>query len=108
MADIEYYNSAQADPEVIGGTLRAYLDGLIGQLLEIEHASVSLQFLFKYFGPTDTADNINKVISRDGDFVYLDGVKIVAESVGQAAIPDVAAAALSAGKSEGAVVIVRR
>jgi hypothetical protein len=71
MAQIEYYDIKPVDPFEINSILRGIVDGVVGQVLAGQ-GSAAIQFLFKYFGPTDTANDFNRVISRDGDFVYLD------------------------------------
>jgi Ca2+-binding RTX toxin-like protein len=87
MAQIEYYDIKPVDPIEINSILRSVVDGVVGQVLAGQ-GSAAIQFLFKYFGPTDAANDFNKVISRDGDFVYLDAERIIEESAGKAAITD--------------------
>src|SRR4051812_26825446 len=76
MPQIEYYNTKPVDPSQVEAILRGVMDGLVGQILGIDNGSATIQILFKYFGPSDTTNDLNKLISRDGEFVYLDGAKL--------------------------------
>jgi Ca2+-binding RTX toxin-like protein len=59
---------------------------VVSALLNTEAGSQTIQFLFKFAGPSDTAFEIDKVIQRNGDFVLLDGVNVAVESFTKAEI----------------------
>jgi hypothetical protein len=63
MAQIEYYDTKPVDPFEIHAIVRGVVDGVVGQVLAGQ-GSAAIQFLFKYFGPTDAANDFSKVISR--------------------------------------------
>ncbi|PJG52605.1 hypothetical protein CVM73_24645 [Bradyrhizobium forestalis] len=54
-----------------------------------------IKFLYKYFGPGSTANEINKVITREDGFFYLDGVKIIADTGPKAEIAEASASSRS-------------
>lgn len=95
MAQIEYYDLEPVDKDALNGTIRALIDGVISSLLKVDDGSAEIQFLYVFFGPTETANNLFK-ISREGGFVYLDNVKLVAEAVGEAAIAKAVSDAITA------------
>ena len=76
---MEYYAVKPPEPSKVGEALRDFLDGALDPLLGTDQGSLPIKFLYKYFGPGSAANEINKVITRQDGFFFLDGVQIVAE-----------------------------
>ncbi|MCP3445817.1 calcium-binding protein [Bradyrhizobium sp. CCGUVB14] len=97
MAQAEYYDLEPADRTLISAKLRPFIDGLVGHFLAGETTSQAIQFLFKNFGPAETANNTYVLSQKEDGNFYLDNSKIVIDGVGQAAITDAITSAIMAG-----------
>src|SRR5882724_1918783 len=82
----EYYVSNPIDPVQMNGYLSDLLDAPLGDFLAGTSSSVTLQFFFRTFGPTAATNEVNKIISRDGDYAVIDGERFLFEQVTKAQI----------------------
>ncbi|MET4290261.1 hypothetical protein ABIB06_001033 [Bradyrhizobium sp. LB8.2] len=77
---MEYYTVKPPESSKIDEALRDFLDGTLDPLLQTDQGSPPIKFLYKYFGPGSVANELNKVITRQDGFFFLDGVQIIADS----------------------------
>lgn len=83
---MEYYTATPPAPSEIYEAIGDFLDGALDPLLQTDQGSLPIKFLYKYFGPGSVANELNKVITRQDGFFFLDGLKIIADSAPQAEI----------------------
>jgi Ca2+-binding RTX toxin-like protein len=93
---MEYYNVTPPESSKVTEALGEFLDGALDPLLQTDAGALPIKFLYKYFGPGSTANEINKVITREDGFFYLDGVKIIADTGPKAEIAEALTLALRA------------
>ncbi|MEY9591315.1 Ca2+-binding RTX toxin-like protein [Bradyrhizobium yuanmingense] len=93
---MEYYTATPPEPSKVTEALGEFLDGALDPLLETDKGSLPIKFLYKYFGPGSAANELNKVITREDGFFYLDGVKIIADTGPKAEIAEALTLALRA------------
>lgn len=84
---MEYYTVKPPESSKIDEALRDFLDGALDPLLQPNEGSLPIKFLYKSFGPSSTANEVNKVITRQDGFFYFDGVKIIADSALRRGLP---------------------
>jgi Ca2+-binding RTX toxin-like protein len=84
----EYYVNRPAEPPQINHVLAGLIDKVVADLLSGTATSRTLKVLFQHFGPAGAANEIQKVIARDGDFIVIDAERFAIEQITHAAIVD--------------------
>jgi hypothetical protein len=82
----EYYVGNPVDAVQLRGDLSDLMDAPLGEFLAGNGSSLTLKVFFRTFGASSVANEVNKVISRDGDYAIIDGERFLFEQLTKPAI----------------------
>src|SRR3954468_20845193 len=96
MATAEYYAARPADPAHINQQIVTLADKIISDLLSGAVTSSILKVFVQKFGPAGVAEFLSKEITREGDFIFIDGERFIADISFKAAMVEFIATGVTA------------
>ncbi|WP_139020563.1 calcium-binding protein [Bradyrhizobium sp. ORS 285] len=106
MSAPEYYIAKPVTPVDLDPYVADQIDAFVGDFLAKRVQSGTLRFFFKNFGPVGAALEVNKVITRDGDYAFIDGERYVFESLTKAKIASIVTDLIIAANPEARVAYI--
>ena len=86
MATAEYYVNRPAEPEQVNQTLITVVDKLLSDLIAGTMTSGILKVFVQSFGPAAAAEFLSREVTREGDFIFIDGERFIADVSAKAAM----------------------